>query len=60
MEFNKYQGSFRLWPSVSINNISYKGALNATDIMEAICATMTEPTAACIDLLKKEEVIVDE
>jgi len=39
------------WPSLIINNVSYKGELTGDDIMEAICAATLNLTEKCYDIL---------
>lgn len=42
-----------VWPGVTINNVTYRGSHNGTDVMEAVCAHMLNPTSACEDLMEE-------
>jgi hypothetical protein len=40
-----------LWPSVMINNISFRGSLEGQNIFEAVCAALDNPPSSCNEVL---------
>ena len=40
------------WPSVTLNNMTYRGKIEGEDILHAICAAMSEPTEPCMKYLE--------
>lgn len=35
------------WPGLVVNNVTYKGSLDAPDVMEILCASLITPTDGC-------------
>ena len=40
-----------VWPTITINDFSYKGNLDGDDIVEAICASVEQPNDECLYVL---------
>lgn len=47
----RYQSGIIFYPGVSINNVAYRGNIEALEIKEAICATYTDKPEACEEKL---------
>lgn len=45
------------WPSIVINKRTFRGDVNAENVMEAVCAAYNDPPQACIDFFKVEEIV---
>lgn len=41
------------FPSVTINNIKYQGSIAGNDVLEAVCATLKQPSDGCQKLINK-------
>ncbi|CAD8171672.1 unnamed protein product [Paramecium octaurelia] len=45
----RYQSGIIFYPGVSINNVAYRGNIEASEIKEAICAALIDKPEACED-----------
>ena len=44
------------WPSITINKVTFRGDITATNILEAICAGLIETPDVCIKFYQEENI----
>jgi len=45
------------WPSVTINQVTYRGAITAENILEVICAGLASKPDVCLNFYKEEHIV---
>ena len=48
------------WPSVVINKVTFRGDVTAENIVEDICANLSQKPQVCIDFYKEENIAFEE
>lgn len=44
------------WPSITINQMTFRGNINPMNVLEAVCASLWSQPAACMDFYQEESI----